>query len=49
MQAAENNLQQRLEELTAQLCRVRQEMLTAALLDVVSGFASVVPDGEQGW
>ncbi|NIP73232.1 MAG: F0F1 ATP synthase subunit gamma [Gammaproteobacteria bacterium] len=38
MQAAERNLDERLEEVTGEYRRVRQESITAELLDVVSGF-----------
>lgn len=38
MQNAEKNLQERLEEITTQFRRVRQEAITSELLDVVSGF-----------
>jgi F-type H+-transporting ATPase subunit gamma len=47
MQAAEKNLQERMEELTAQLRRIRQETITTELLDVVSGFQAVVVGGDS--
>lgn len=43
MQAAEKNLQDRLEETQADFRRVRQAAITAELLDVVSGFEAVEP------
>jgi F-type H+-transporting ATPase subunit gamma len=38
MQAAEKNVDERLEEVTGRFRRVRQERITSELLDVVSGF-----------
>ncbi|HEX7126898.1 MAG TPA: F0F1 ATP synthase subunit gamma [Thermodesulfobacteriota bacterium] len=38
MQAAERNIEERLEALTAESRRVRQDTITAELLDLVSGF-----------
>ncbi len=38
MQAAEKNLEERLNELSADLRRVRQDQITAELLDVVAGY-----------
>ncbi len=46
MQAAEKNLDERLEEITATYRRVRQEAITTELLDVVSGFEAVSGGGE---
>lgn len=41
MQAAEKNIDERLEEVTGRFRRVRQEQITSELLDVVSGFEAV--------
>ncbi len=41
MQAAERNLDERIEELTGQYRRARQEAITTELLDVVAGFEAV--------
>jgi len=41
MQAAERNIDERLDEVTGQFRRVRQEHITSELLDVVSGFEAV--------
>lgn len=41
MQAAEKNIDERLEEVTGRFRRVRQESITAELLDVVAGFEAV--------
>lgn len=41
MQAAEKNIDERLEEVTGRFRRVRQERITAELLDVVAGFEAV--------
>ena len=41
MQAAEKNIDERLEEVTGRFRRVRQERITSELLDVVSGFEAV--------
>lgn len=41
MQAAEKNLDERIEELTGQYHRARQEAITTELLDVVAGFEAV--------
>jgi F-type H+-transporting ATPase subunit gamma len=38
MQAAEKNIQERLDELTTKYQHQRQESITAELLDIVSGF-----------
>lgn len=52
MQAAQRNLDERLEDVTAQLRRARQSTITAELLDVVSGFEAITtpagtPDAER--
>jgi len=41
MQAAERNLDERIEEVTGQYRRARQEAITTELLDVVAGFEAV--------
>jgi F0F1-type ATP synthase gamma subunit len=41
MQAAEKNIDERLEEVTGRFRRVRQEQITSELLDVVSGFEAL--------
>ncbi len=41
MQSAEHNIQERLDELTLRYYRQRQELITAELLDVVTGFEAV--------
>ena len=41
MQAAEKNIQERLEELTAMHRQQRQESITSELLDIVSGFEAL--------
>jgi F-type H+-transporting ATPase subunit gamma len=41
MQAAERNIDERLDEVTGRFRRVRQEKITSELLDVVSGFEAV--------
>jgi F-type H+-transporting ATPase subunit gamma len=41
MQAAEKNIDERLEEVTGRFRRVRQERITSELLDVVAGFEAV--------
>jgi F-type H+-transporting ATPase subunit gamma len=43
MQAAEKNIDERLEEVTGRFRRVRQESITSELLDVVAGFEAVQP------
>jgi len=45
MQSAEKNLAEKLEEVTTQYRRMRQEAITTELLDVVSGFEAVTSDG----
>ncbi len=47
MQSAEKNLDEKLEEITTQFRRMRQESITTELLDVVSGFEAVTADGHQ--
>lgn len=44
MQSAEKNLDERLEELTAQFRRTRQNAITGELLDVVAGFEALSED-----
>jgi F-type H+-transporting ATPase subunit gamma len=44
MQAAEKNIDERLEEVTGRFRRVRQETITSELLDVVAGFQAVQPE-----
>jgi len=44
MQAAEKNLDENRGELTGQYRRVRQEIITSELLDVVAGFEAVSND-----
>ncbi|MEA3544581.1 MAG: F0F1 ATP synthase subunit gamma [Thermodesulfobacteriota bacterium] len=44
MQAAERNLDERLEEVTMTYRRARQNAITAELLDVVSGFEAITTD-----
>jgi F-type H+-transporting ATPase subunit gamma len=46
MQAAEQNIERRLAELRAAWSRERQAAITAQLLDVVSGYETVVAAGE---
>lgn len=41
MQAAERNLDERIEEMTGQYRRTRQEAITTELLDIVAGFEAV--------
>jgi F-type H+-transporting ATPase subunit gamma len=41
MQAAEKNIEERLEELTNQFHRQRQASITAELLDIVAGFEAL--------
>ncbi len=41
MQAAEKNIEERLEELRAQFRQTRQSSITAELLDIVSGFEAI--------
>jgi F-type H+-transporting ATPase subunit gamma len=43
MQAAEKNIEERLEEVTGRFRRVRQETITSELLDVVAGFEAAQP------
>ena len=43
MQAAENNIEQRLDEFTAQYHRRRQNAITEELLDVTAGFEILKP------
>lgn len=47
MQSAERNLDERLEEVTADFRRLRQEAITTELLDVVSGFEAVTAEGHD--
>jgi F-type H+-transporting ATPase subunit gamma len=42
MQSAQKNLDEKRKELSAQFRRVRQEAITTELLDVLSGFDSIV-------
>lgn len=44
MQAAEKNLDQRIDEVTAEYRRARQANITAELLDVVSGYEALAAD-----
>jgi F-type H+-transporting ATPase subunit gamma len=44
MQSAEKNLEERLEEVTAEYHRMRQDAITGELLDVVSGFEALKDD-----
>ena len=46
MQAAEKNLEERLEEVTGEFRRVRQDSITTELLDVVSGFEAIMGEEE---
>lgn len=41
MQSAEKNLEERLEEVTSEYQRIRQDAITGELLDVVSGFEAL--------
>jgi F-type H+-transporting ATPase subunit gamma len=45
MQAAERNLDTRLEEVTMTFRRARQDVITSELLDVVAGFEAITTDG----
>ena len=45
MRSAERNLDDHIEEVTTVLCRARQNAITAELLDVVTGFETII--GEQ--
>jgi len=47
MEAAEQNIDDRLEELEGQLNRYRQRSITEELLDIVSGFEALQPSGES--
>jgi F-type H+-transporting ATPase subunit gamma len=44
MQLAERNIDQRVEELTRTYHQLRQEKITAELLEIVSGFEAVRED-----
>jgi len=47
MQAAEKNIEERLEEIYAQYRQQRQDSITAELLDIVSGFEALRDDKER--
>lgn len=44
MQSAEKNLEEKLNDVTAQFRRARQDAITTELLDVISGFEAIVAD-----
>lgn len=44
MQAAERNIEERLEDMNTDYRRLRQDSITAELLDVVAGFEALSPD-----
>ena len=46
MQSAERNLDDRIREVTTHYRRARQDVITAELLDVVSGFETITQEGE---
>lgn len=47
MQSAERNIEERLEELTADYRRTRQSAITAELLDIVSGYEALMGEDED--
>ena len=47
MQAAEKNLDRRIDEVTAEHRRARQANITAELLDVVSGYEALSVDNRE--
>jgi F-type H+-transporting ATPase subunit gamma len=48
MQAAERNIEERLDELNALFRRKRQDLITSELLDIISGFEALQPS-KAGW
>jgi|SaaInlV_120m_DNA_3_1039746.scaffolds.fasta_scaffold00070_24 F-type H+-transporting ATPase subunit gamma len=44
MQSAQKNLEEKLDEVTSQFRRVRQEAITTELLDVISGFEAIMKE-----
>ncbi len=48
MQAAEKNIEDRLEELNAQYRHERQSSITSELLDIISGFEALQANIESG-
>ncbi len=46
MQGAEKNIEDRKEELAGELRRVRQDAITGELLDIVSGYETILTETE---
>jgi len=46
MQAAEKNIEEKIEEITSRYMHVRQQSITSELLDIISGF-EVLSDGNN--